>query len=165
MTSAGDAQSSDLFLPRDKEIGFGLLISMLLYFYIPISIISTEDPFGLFAALESLLLGIQLTFESTYLPAMVGAPFLWNLLACYAIVQLVRTFPWQKTGATLLIAHFRFLVVLPVYVSKITALFIAQLVYLVWCMIRLGELHQNRKFAIDVHPFVHKPSAAEAEEE
>jgi len=119
----------------------------------------------LVAAFESLLLGIQLTFESTYLPAMVGAPFLWNLLACYAIVQLVRTFPWQKTGETLLIAHFRFLVVLPVYVSKITALFIAQLVYLVWCMIRLGELHQNRKFAIDVHPFVHKPSTAGAEEE
>ena len=164
MTSAEDVQSSDLFLPRDEEILSGLIISMFLYFILPILMLE-EDSLGLVAAFESLMLGIQLTFESTYLPAMVGAPFLWNLLACYAIVQLVRTFPWQKTGETLLIAHFRFLVVLPVYVWKITALFITQLVYLVWCMIRLGELHQNRKFAIDVHPFVHKPSTAEAEEE
>ena len=114
--------------------------------------------------LESLLLSLQRTFESTYLPVIAGAPLLWNLLACYAIVQIVLTFPWLMTVEMLLIAHFRLLVLLPVYVLKIAILFIFQLVYLVWCMITLRELHQNRKFSKNVHPFVLKPSKAADEE-
>lgn len=164
MTSAEEIQSPNVLISREEEISCGLLISFFMYGFLPWMMME-EDPLGLLAVLEPLLLGLQRTFESTYLPAMAGAPLVWNLLACYAIVQLVRTFPWKKTVETLLIAHLRLLVLLPVYVLKIALMFIVQLVYLVWCMITLSELHHNRWFGNNIHPFTHleSPSSLDAE--
>jgi hypothetical protein len=164
MTSVEEIQSTDVLIDRKEEVFYGFLISMTIYVYLPWMMME-EDPFGLLGVLESFLLGLERTFESTYLPAMAGAPLVWNLLACYAIVQVVRTFPWKKTVETLLIAHLRLLVVLPVYVLRIALMFIVQLVYLVWCMITLNELHHNRWFGYNIHPFTHleSPSSLEVE--
>ena len=165
MTSAEEIQSPDVLFDRKQEVICGFFISLAIYVYLPVVMWEWGDPLGLLAVLEPLLLGLQRTFESTYLPTMAGAPLVWNLLACYAIVQLVRTFPWKKTVETLLIAHLRLLVVLPVYVLKIALMFIVQLVYLVWCMITLSELHHNRWFGNNIHPFTHleSPSSLDAE--
>jgi len=164
MISSEEVESPDVLIHREAEIFCGLLISAGMYVFLPV-VLWAEDPFGLVVVGESLLLGLQRTFESTYLPAMAGAPLVWNLLACYAIVQLVRTFPWKKTVEMLLIAHFRLLVVLPVYILKLTFIFALQLVYLMWCMVTLGELQKNRNFNNALHPFVHEPTAAVAEDE
>jgi hypothetical protein len=165
MISSEEVESPDVLIHREAEIFCGLLISAGMYVFLPIMMWDLADPFGLLAVGESLLLGLQRTVESTYLPAMAGAPLLWNLLACYAIIQLARTYPWIKTVEMLLIAHFRLLVVLPVYVVKLTFIFALQLVYLVWCMVTPGELQKNRNFNNALHPFVHKPTAAVAEDE
>jgi hypothetical protein len=165
MTSSEELQSTNMLIARGDEIIYGFLISVVMYLFLPIMMWDLADPFGLLAVGESLLLGLQRTFESTYLPAMAGAPLLWNLLACYAVIQLVLTFPWKKTVETLLIAHLRLLVLLPVYVVKLTIIFTLQLVYLVWCMVALSELQQNRNFNSDLHPFVYGPKADVADDE